>query len=46
MSGVYLRLFLNPERVLNDLTVKRFYRYILNSKPRFGTEGYVCLTRI
>ncbi|RPB23625.1 hypothetical protein L211DRAFT_786381 [Terfezia boudieri ATCC MYA-4762] len=39
MDGVYLRLFLNPERVLNDLTVKRFYRYVLDSKPRFGAEG-------
>lgn len=39
MDGVYLRIFLNPQRILNDLTVKRFYRYILDSKPRFGAEG-------
>lgn len=40
MDGVYLKLFLNPVKVLNDLTVKRFYRYVLESTPRFGIEGY------
>ncbi|KAF8477194.1 UDP-glucose:Glycoprotein glucosyltransferase-domain-containing protein [Kalaharituber pfeilii] len=39
MDGVYLRIFLNPERMLGDLTVKRFYRYVLEPKPQFGDAG-------
>lgn len=45
MNGVYLKIFLNPDKVLSDLTVKRFYRYVLESTPRFGIGGYAGPTR-
>ncbi|KAI9723776.1 MAG: hypothetical protein M1812_001076 [Candelaria pacifica] len=39
MSGVYLRLFLNPRERLQELPVKRFYRHVLQSKPSFNEDG-------
>lgn len=39
LSGVHMRLFLNPRDRLEELPVKRFYRYILESKPTFGEDG-------
>ncbi len=41
MDGVYLKLFLNPEMVLSELPVKRFYRYLLGSRPNFSSNGSV-----
>jgi len=41
MDGVYLKLFLNPLRMLQELPVKRFYRYLLGSKPTFNEDGSV-----
>lgn len=41
MDGTYLQLFLNPKQMLQELPVKRFYRYLLGSKPRFNADGSV-----
>ncbi|OCK76563.1 glycosyltransferase family 24 protein [Lepidopterella palustris CBS 459.81] len=41
LSGVHLRLFLYPRDRLDELPVKRFYRYILDSKPSFHKDGSV-----
>jgi UDP-glucose:glycoprotein glucosyltransferase len=41
MDGVHLKLFLNPRRMLQELPVKRFYRYLLDSKPTFNADGSV-----
>jgi UDP-glucose:glycoprotein glucosyltransferase len=41
MDGVHLKLFLNPTQFLQELPVKRFYRYILDSRPRFNSDGSV-----
>jgi len=41
MDGVYLKLFLNPKQMLQELPVKRFYRYLLDSKPAFNKDGSV-----
>lgn len=39
LSGVHLRLYLNPKERLDELPVKRFYRHVLESKPRFDKQG-------
>ncbi|RFU33473.1 hypothetical protein B7463_g2887, partial [Scytalidium lignicola] len=39
LDGVYLKLFLNPKERLQELPVKRFYRYVLESKPSFNENG-------
>ncbi|KFY30019.1 hypothetical protein V494_08322 [Pseudogymnoascus sp. VKM F-4513 (FW-928)] len=39
LDGVYLKLFLNPKVVLKDIPIKRFYRYVLESKPSFNADG-------
>ncbi|RAL62043.1 hypothetical protein DID88_002530 [Monilinia fructigena] len=39
LEGVYVKLFLNPKERLQELPVKRFYRYVLESKPNFDGEG-------
>ena len=39
LSGVHLRIFLNPREKLQDLPVKRFYRHVLSSKPQFDESG-------
>lgn len=41
MEGVHLRLFLNPKQLLQELPVKRFYRYILDARPHFNADGSV-----
>ncbi|KAJ8108408.1 hypothetical protein OPT61_g8197 [Boeremia exigua] len=41
MEGTFLQLFLNPKQMLQELPVKRFYRYLLGSKPRFNADGSV-----
>ncbi|KAF2115554.1 UDP-glucose:Glyco protein glucosyltransferase-domain-containing protein [Lophiotrema nucula] len=41
MDGVHLKLFLNPKPSLQELPVKRFYRYLLDSKPTFNPDGSV-----
>ncbi|QSZ31337.1 hypothetical protein DSL72_000900 [Monilinia vaccinii-corymbosi] len=39
LEGVYVKLFLNPKERLEELPVKRFYRYVLEPKPTFDGEG-------
>ena len=41
MDGVHLKLFLNPSQRIQELPVKRFYRYLLQSKPMFDVDGSV-----
>jgi UDP-glucose:glycoprotein glucosyltransferase len=41
LDGVYVRIFLNPKEHLQELPVKRFYRYVLDSKPTFDNSGAV-----
>ncbi|KAI5863594.1 glycosyltransferase family 24 protein [Durotheca rogersii] len=39
LDGVYMRIFLNPKEKLEELPVKRFYRYLLSSAPSFDENG-------
>lgn len=39
LSGVYLKLYLNPKERIQELPVKRFYRHVLDAKPSFTAEG-------
>ncbi|KAL0936724.1 UDP-glucose:glycoprotein glucosyltransferase [Colletotrichum truncatum] len=41
LDGVYLKLFLNPRDKLDELPVKRFFRYVLESEPSFDEVGKV-----
>lgn len=41
VDGVYIKLFLNPDEKLEELPVKRFYRYVLDSGPTFDETGTV-----
>lgn len=39
MEGVYVKLFLNPRDRLSEIPIKRFYRYVVESKPSFNPDG-------
>ncbi|KAJ3578882.1 hypothetical protein NPX13_g1689 [Xylaria arbuscula] len=39
LDGVFLRIFLNPNERLEELPIKRFYRYVLQSEPSFDDNG-------
>lgn len=39
LDGVYTCLYLNPKERLDELPIKRFYRYVLGSKPTFNDDG-------
>ncbi|KAJ2984948.1 hypothetical protein NUW58_g5796 [Xylaria curta] len=39
LDGVFLRIFLNPNERLEELPIKRFYRYVLQSEPSFNDDG-------
>ncbi|KAH6608850.1 glycosyltransferase family 24 protein [Trichoderma cornu-damae] len=41
LQGVHLRLFINPSRKIEELPVKRFFRYVLKSQPSFNDAGGV-----
>lgn len=41
LDGVYLKVWLNPKDKLDELPVKRFYRYVLDSAPTFDESGKV-----
>ncbi|RKF81055.1 UDP-glucose:glycoprotein glucosyltransferase [Golovinomyces cichoracearum] len=41
LEGIYLKLYLNPKERLTELPVKRFYRYVLGSKPEFDENGVI-----
>ena len=39
LEGVSLKLFINPRERMEELPVKRFYRYVLNPRPIFHEDG-------
>ena len=39
LSGVHMKLFLNPRERMQEIPVKRFYRYVLDAKPSFHENG-------
>lgn len=39
LDGVYMKLYLNPKDRLAEIPIKRFYRYVLDSKPSFDSDG-------
>ncbi|KAL8779909.1 MAG: hypothetical protein Q9213_006731, partial [Squamulea squamosa] len=39
LSGVCLRLFLNPREQMQELPIKRFYRHVLDAAPSFTDGG-------
>ena len=41
MDGVHLKMYLNPKPMLQELPVKRFYRYLLDARPSFNADGSV-----
>ncbi|KAI0165086.1 UDP-glucose:glycoprotein glucosyltransferase [Hypoxylon sp. FL1284] len=41
LDGVYMRVILNPKEKMEELPVKRFYRYVLDSAPSFDETGKV-----
>ena len=41
LSGVHLRLYLNPKEKMQELPVKRFYRHVLEARPSFTADGDV-----
>jgi UDP-glucose:glycoprotein glucosyltransferase len=36
LDGVFVKIYLNPKSVLEELPVKRFYRYVVESAPTFA----------
>ncbi|KAE8353255.1 UDP-glucose:Glyco protein glucosyltransferase-domain-containing protein [Aspergillus coremiiformis] len=41
LASVRLRLFLNAREKIQELPIKRFYRYVLDSEPSFVDDGSV-----
>ncbi|OJD11216.1 hypothetical protein AJ78_07973 [Emergomyces pasteurianus Ep9510] len=41
LSGVSLKLFLNPRREIKELPIKRFYRHVLEAAPSFNKDGSI-----
>ncbi|SPO05094.1 related to KRE5 - killer toxin-resistance protein [Cephalotrichum gorgonifer] len=41
LDGVYVKLFLNPSERIQELPIKRFYRYVFASEPSFDDAGRV-----
>jgi UDP-glucose:glycoprotein glucosyltransferase len=41
LDGVFLKIYLNPKSVLEELPVKRFYRYVVEPAPRFTADGSI-----
>jgi UDP-glucose:glycoprotein glucosyltransferase len=39
LAGVQLKIFLNPKEEIQELPVRRFYRYVLESEPSFASDG-------
>ncbi|KAI0431302.1 UDP-glucose:glycoprotein glucosyltransferase [Xylaria sp. FL1042] len=39
LNGVFLRIYLNPSEKLEELPIKRFFRYVLQSEPSFDDNG-------
>lgn len=45
MEGISVRIFLNPPTLLQELPIKRFYRHVLEAKPKFNEAGRVLSPR-
>lgn len=41
LDGIYLKLFINPKDKIEELPIKQFFRYVLQSKPLFDEDGNV-----
>ncbi|KAF2670722.1 hypothetical protein BT63DRAFT_385109 [Microthyrium microscopicum] len=41
LDGVSLKIYMNPQSMLEELPVKRFYRYVLDSAPSFNDDGSI-----
>ncbi|KAG5985301.1 hypothetical protein E4U55_006781 [Claviceps digitariae] len=39
LDGVYIKIILNPKKELEELPVKRFFRYVVEPKPIFEKDG-------
>lgn len=39
LSGVNVKIFLNPKDRLTELPVKRFLRHVINAEPKFDSTG-------
>lgn len=39
LDGLQLKVFLNPREQIQELPIKRFYRYVLDSAPSFAADG-------
>ncbi|KAG6012091.1 hypothetical protein E4U54_007728 [Claviceps lovelessii] len=39
LHGVYIKMILNPKEKLEELPVKRFFRYVFEPKPIFEEDG-------
>ena len=39
LAGVSLKIFMNPREEIQELPIKRFYRYVLDSEPVFSSDG-------
>lgn len=39
LDGVQLKVFLNPREQIQELPIKRFYRYMLDAAPSFAADG-------
>ncbi|MCJ1319773.1 hypothetical protein MMC15_005109 [Xylographa vitiligo] len=39
LSGVYIKIYLNPRERMEELPIKRFYRHVLEAKPSFADNG-------
>ncbi|KAG6040771.1 hypothetical protein E4U41_007146 [Claviceps citrina] len=39
LDGVYMKMIMNPKEELEDLPVKRFFRYVVETKPVFEKDG-------
>lgn len=39
LSGVHMKVYLNPRERMEELPIKRFYRHVLASKPLFTEDG-------
>ncbi|BDD59984.1 hypothetical protein MPDQ_002268 [Monascus purpureus] len=41
LAGVNLKILLNPREEIQELPIKRFYRYVLRSEPSFNSDGSI-----
>jgi hypothetical protein len=39
MSGVYVRVYLNPKTTTTELPMARFYRYVFSKSIQFDKDG-------